>query len=131
MLKLYFSSFPSILSTVLIVGFGVFFSLVSARRGSINHWGVLVICVFFLGFLMSLMSGFKDGVNTSSALIPPKSLMMTVLTILGALAFVVGIAALIIRKQNIWQIEFYLLSAIILIKTVLVEVYRIFAFIRG
>jgi hypothetical protein len=55
---------------------------------------------------------------------------MTVLSILGVLAFIVGIAAIIIRKQSVWQVEFYVLSAIILVKTVVVEVYRVIAYIK-
>jgi hypothetical protein len=131
MFKLYFSSVTAIISTILIVGFAILFSLVNMKRISINHWGVLVICIFFLGLLMSIMSGLKDNINTAAAAIPANSWLMTVLSILGVLAFIVGIAAIIIRKQNVWQVEFYVLSAIILVKTVVVEVYRVITYIKG
>lgn len=130
-MKLYYSTLPSIISTVLIIGFGAFFCIVNARRGNISHWGTIVLCMFLLGLLMSIMSGMKDYINTASAVIPTNSWMMKVLSILGALAFAVGIAAIILRKQTIWQVEFYVLSAIILVKTVIVEVSRILAYIRG
>ncbi len=124
-MKLYFSNLSNIISTVLILGFGVFFCIVYAKRGNISHWGLLVACLFFLGLLMSIMSGMKDNISTATALIPAGSWLMTVLSVLGALGFVIAIAALIFRKQNVWQFEFYLLSAVILLKTVMVELYRI------
>lgn len=131
MFKLYFSSVPSIISTVLIIGFVIFASMVNVRSRSINHWGVLVICIFFLGLLMSFLSGTKDNINTASAVIPPNNWAMIILSILGGLAFIVGIATIFVRRQNFWQIGFYTLSAIIIIKIVITECYRILTYIRG
>lgn len=130
MLKLYFSDVSTIISTVLIIGFGVFFGIVTGKRNNISHWGILVLVLFFVGLAMSMMSGMKDNISTPSALIPNKHWAMTLLSILGGLAFVVGIIMLIIRRQNFWQFGFYMLSAIIIAKTVMVEVYRIIMYIR-
>lgn len=131
MFKLYFSSVSSIISMVLIIGFAIFFGLVNMRRGSINHWGVLVICIFFLGLSMSFLSGMKDNINTASAVIPANNWAMIILSILGGLAFMVGIATIFVRRQNFWQISFYTLSAVIMIKIAITEGYRIFTYIRG
>ncbi len=125
MLKLYFGSVFSTISTLLAVAFALFFALVTARRASISHWGLLTLAMFVLGLLMSMMSGMKDGMGSPTSVIPLKHWMMTALSVLGGLAFLSGLLALIIRNQAFWQISFYLLSAIIILKVLLTEVYRI------
>lgn len=125
MLKLYFGSVFSTISTLLAVTFTVFFVLVTARRASINHWGLLTLAMFLLGLLMSMMSGMKDGMGSPASIIPNKHWVMTALCVLGGLAFLSGLLALIIRNQSFWQVSFYLLSAIIILKVLLTEAYRI------
>ncbi len=125
MLKLYFGSVFSTISTLLILAFTVFFVLVTARRTAISHWGLLTLAMFILGLLMSMMSGMKDGMATAASVIPNKHWMMTILCVLGGLAFLSGLLALIIRNQSFWQVSFYLLSAIIILKVLLTEAYRI------
>lgn len=125
MLKLYFGSVFSAISTLLAIAFTVFFVLVTARRESISHWGLLTLVMFFLGLIMSMMSGMKDGMGSPASVIPMKHWLMTALCVLGGLAFLSGLLALIIRNQAFWQVSFYLLSAIIILKVLLTEVYRI------
>ena len=45
--------------------------------------------------------------------------------VLGGLAFLSGLLALIIRNQTFWQVSFYLMSTIIILKVLLTEAYRI------
>jgi O-antigen ligase len=130
MLKLYFGNVNSIISTLLIVVFGLIFWQVIERRSTITKWGLLVLVLFFLGLAMSIMSGMKDGMGTATSLIPDKTLMMNVLCILGGLAMLAGIIALFIRRQAFWQISFYALSAIIIVKTLLTEGYRIMHYLK-
>ncbi len=130
MLKLYFGSINSSISTLLIVAFGILFWQVLQRRENIQKWGVLVLVLFFMGLFMSMMSGMKDGMGTPASLIPDKSVVMLVLCILGGLAMLVGIITLFIRRQAFWQISFYILSFIIIAKTVVTEGYRIFDYFK-
>jgi hypothetical protein len=125
MLKLYFGSVFSTISTLLAVIFTVFFALVTARRASISHWGLFTLAMFILGLLMSMMSGMKDGMGSPSSVIPVKHWVMTALCVLGGLAFLSGLLALIIRNPSFWQVSFYLMSAIIVLKVLLTEIYRI------
>lgn len=125
MLKLFFGSIQSTISTLLFIAFVVFFTLVTARRAEIAHWGSLVLCMFFLGMFMSMMSGMKDGMGTPASIIPMNHWMMIALCVLGGLGFLSGLTALIIRKQVFWQISFYLLSSIIILKVLLTETFRI------
>ncbi len=130
MLKLYFGSVFSTISTLLAVAFAVFFTLVTARRTSITHWGLLTLAMFILGLVMSMMSGMKDGMGSPASVIPTKHWMMTALCVLGGLAFLAGLLALIIRNQNWWQVSFYLLSAIIILKVLFTEAYRIIHYLN-
>lgn len=134
MLKLYFGSVFSTISTVLATVFAVFLALVAPRRDSITHWGSLVLVLFFLGLAMSIMSGMRDGIGTATPLIPNKHWLVTVLCVLGGLAFLTGGAALFVHNQAFWQVSFYVLSAITILKTILktilMEVFRIAQYVR-
>jgi len=125
MLKLYFGSSASTISTVLILLFGVIFGLIIIKRNSINNWGALVLVVLLYGLFMSIMSGFKDGMGTASQLIANNHWSMTVLGILGGLAFLIGIVAIFVRHREFWQTCVYALSSIIIIKTLLTEGIRL------
>lgn len=130
MLKMYFGSVSSIVSTILIIGFGILIWQVMERRATISKWGLLVLILFFMGLFMSMMSGMKDGMGTVTSIIPMKHWVMALLCILGGLAFLIGITAIIIRKQTFWQFNFYLLSAIIIVKILVTEGYRIYDYIK-
>lgn len=130
MLKLYFSNISSIISSVLIVVFAVLLGMATARRNSVDNWGALVLCLFFMGLMMSIVSGTKDKVGTLTALFPINNWAFIVLSILGALAFIVEIIMIFIRKQDFWQFGFYMLSVIILIKIIIVEGIRIITYIK-
>jgi hypothetical protein len=125
MLKLYFGNVPTIISTLLAAAFAVFFALVTAHRASITNWGILTLVVFFLGLAMSILSGVKDGVGTIASIIPAKHWVMIVLSILGGLCFLSGLLAIIIRNRAFWQVSFYLLSSLIIVKVLLTESFRI------
>lgn len=130
MLKLYFGNSSTIISTLLIIVFGMFFGMVMAKRSTITHWGILVLLMFFLGLFMSMMSGMKDGMGTASSIIPMNHWTMTVLCVLGGLAFLIAIVTLFVRKQDFWQISFYILSSIIIVKVLLTEGIRIVNLIK-
>jgi len=125
MVKLYFGSVSAAISTLLALAFAVFFALVTARRTGITHWGLLTLAVFILGLAMSMMSGMKDGMGTPEAILPSKHWVTIALSVLGGLCFLMGVLALIVRKQAFWQLSFYLLSSVIILKVVLTEAFRI------
>lgn len=129
-MKLYFGSTSSLISTLLLVVFGIFFGLVLSRRSTITHWGWLVLAMFFLGLFMSMMSGMKDGMGTAASLIPNNHWSMLVLCVLGGLAFLVALITLFVRRQDFWQISFYILSGIIIVKVLITEGIRIADFFR-
>lgn len=125
MIKLYFGNTLSIISTILVVLFILIFVFVSTRQSSISHWGLLVLLILILGLSMSIISGVRDGIGTPNSMISSQHIVMTVLSVLGGLAFLIGLIALFYRKQEFWQIGFYMLSAIIIIKVIVTEGFRI------
>lgn len=125
MIKLYFRDFPTLLSTLLILGFFIFFGIVTTKRTTIDNWPILVLATFFMGLLMSIMSGTKDKVGTMSALFPTNNMFFIGLSVLGVLAVIIGIITLILRKHDFYQFAFYALSSIILVKIIVVEIIRV------
>ena len=125
MQKLYFGNVNTIISTLLVAAFAVFFSLVTRNRANISHWGIFTLVMFFLGLAMSMMSGMKDGMGTAASILPSKHWITIVLMVAGGLGFLSGLLALIIRNQAYWQASFYILSSIIIVKVILTESFRI------
>ena len=125
MVKLYFGSVTAAISTLLALVFAVFFTLVTARRAGITHWGLLTLAVFILGLAMSMMSGMKDGMGTPDAILPVRHWVTIALCVLGGAGFLLGVLALIIRRQAFWQLSFYLLSSVIILKILMTEAFRI------
>lgn len=130
MIKLYFGNVTTIISTLTIIGFAIFFGYTIARRESINNWGLLVLVLFFIGLFMSIMSGSKDGMGTSASIFAVGGPIFIMLSILGGLAFLIAIATIFIKKQDFWQVSFYAISTIIIIKTIVVEVSRIILMLK-
>ena len=130
MYKLFFGSTSATISTILVVVFGLLFGFFLAKRSTINHWGLLVLCVFLIGLFMSIMSGMRDGIAGTSPLFPASGWISIVLSIGGALAFLIAIITLFVRKQDFWQLSFFMLSGIIIVKTIIVELSRIIMLIK-
>jgi hypothetical protein len=130
MLKLYFGSTFSILSTALLAVFVAFFWVTINRQGTISNWGVQVLLMMILGVTMSFSSGMRDGMGSPASVIPTNHWAMTVLCVLGGLAFLIGIVTLFVRKQDFWQIGFFLISFIIIAKVLLTEGFRLIDFLK-
>ena len=127
MVKLFLGNIPTIISTGLIIVFIFFFKEVISKDAQIIRWDTLVLRMFLLGFIMSAMSGVKDY----SGVLPPaiefgsENKAFIVLSVLGGIAILLEIWALITKNQSIHRTLFYALSVIIIIKTVIVESMRI------
>ena len=126
MLKLYFGSVPSILSTILFVVFVVFFIKTVKKPESEKKWKKAAIITVLMGTAMSAMSGIKDSFSDKMAVSfeqmnPP----LAILCALGGMAVLLGVVAAFCRKEKINKGLFFALSFIIFAKTIIVEVLRI------
>lgn len=127
MLGLYFSSLTHIISTALIVGVICFgFYILKNHKGH-KHWERTFFILFVTGLLMSIASGTRDAIGIPGGF-PTNGTLFIVLCALGVLGFIVGLIALLSKlgKTNIvFHYGSYILIAIIIIKTILVESTRI------
>jgi len=131
MLNLYFSSVPSIISTVLILGAACFIIYVLKNHMDHRYWGRIFIVLFVMGLLMSIMSGTRDAIGTPNGF-PTQGILFITLCVLGILGFIVLIIGLLSKlgKSNVvFHYGSYILIAIIIIKTLLVEGKRIITFL--
>lgn len=125
MIHLYFGSISRVLSSGLILSAVIFMVYTFSQREI--QWGRTFTVLFFLGLFLSIMSGTRDGIGTAGGF-PTQGKLFIALCGLGILGFIVGIAALLSKFFNttiIFQYGSYLLMAVIVVKTFLVEAYRI------
>lgn len=126
MLKLYFGSVPNFLSTALFLFFtGYFISTVKKPEGIVK-WKKASIITVLIGTAMSAICGIKDSTSADPAVsFKQMNPSLAMLCIMGAAAMILGITAGICKKEKINKRIFFILSFIILAKTIIVEVLRI------
>ena len=132
MLKLFFGSVPSILSTILFLVFVVFFIITMKKPEDGKKWKKAAIITVLMGTAMSALSGIKDTFSDSMAVSfeqmnPP----LAILCALGGMAILSGIWAVFCKNEKINRVIFFILSLIIISKTIIVEVLRIANFFVG
>ena len=126
MIKLYFGNVPSILSTILFLVFVVFFIRTMKKTDGDRKWKKASIITVLMGTAMSALSGIKDSVADAMAVsFEEMNLPLAILCALGGIALLMGVVAVICKKDKINKGIFYALSMIIIVKTIIVEVLRI------
>lgn len=130
MIKLYFGSIPSILSTILFFVFIWFFIYIIKKPESNKKWKKAAIITVLMGTAMSAFSGIKDTLAEKAAVsFENMNPSLAILCLLGVIALISGIAAGFCKKENVNKIIFFSLSFIILAKTVIVEILRIVTYL--
>ena len=132
MLKLYFGSVPGILSTILFLVFVVFFIITIKKPEDGKKWKKAAIITVLIGTAMSAFSGIKDSISDSMAVSfeqmnPP----LAILCALGGMAVLSGVLAAFCKNEKINKIIFFILSFIIISKTIIVEALRIANYFAG
>lgn len=127
MLKLYFGNVANFISTCLLLTFFVIFIKVIKTNPADVDWKKMSVFMFAFGILLSATGGIKDTVSSNPAItFGTLNTPFILLCILGGLATILGIIALVIRRESALQRNlFYLLSFIIVVKTVILEGQRI------
>mgnify|MGYP006918102633 FL=1 len=83
--------------------------------------------MFAMGLLMSIMSGTRDAIGTPNGF-PTKGTLFITLCVFGIIGFIVAVVGLLSKlgKSNVvFHYGSYILIAVIIIKTLLVEGRRI------
>ncbi|MBO4910169.1 MAG: hypothetical protein J5476_12905 [Lachnospiraceae bacterium] len=126
MIKLYFGNVPNILSTILFLIFVVFFIRTMKKMDGEKKWKKAAIITVLMGTAMSALSGIKDSLSATMAVsFEEMNLPLAILCALGGIALLMGVVAVICKKDKINKGIFYALSMIIIVKTIIVEVLRI------
>ena len=126
MIKLYFGNVPNILSTILFLIFVVFFIRTMKKMDGEKKWKKAAIITVVMGTAMSALSGIKDScADTMAVSFEQMNLPLAILCVLGGMALLMGIVAIICKKEKINKGIFFALSLIIIAKTIVVEVLRI------
>ncbi len=132
MLKLYFGSIPIFLSTSLFLLFVLYFIMTVKKPEGNKKWKKAAIVTVLAGTLMSALSGIKDSAaETAAVSFKQMNPSLAILCALGAAAVISSIIAGLCKKEKANKVIFYILSFIILAKTILVEVLRIVKYFNG
>lgn len=127
MFKLYFGSVANFISTCLLIIFLVIFvKTIKGNPVGMNYKRMNII-IFILGIVLSATGGIKDSVAIKPAIIfGTMNVPFILLCGLGVVAIILGVIALILKKDSTLQKNFfYLLSFIILAKVTILEGLRI------
>lgn len=133
-MNLYFGSFVSIVSTLLVIGVFVYIGITIAKRNEVQSWGKRLTILAIWGLLVCIFVATRDGYHLSvqaamnTAVLPGvftlSSIQSTLCCIGGAVIAYCALSSIFIRKQRYWKAMFYILSATILFKTLVIEISR-------
>lgn len=125
MFKLYFGGIVSGLTTSLVVGMLVFIIIAVKRRGSIEKWGRLIALFIVTGTAISALSATRDAFAAPGALFALDSIQSLACSAAGGAIFLIGIACIFLKKQDIRRACFFIASALLIAQVTVVESSRI------
>lgn len=132
MIKLFFGGVTNTISSALIVAIAGFMVYILKNRGSYEHWGKAFLVFLIFGTFMSAMSGTRDGIGSPEGF-PTQGKLFISLCMLGGAGFLTGLIALITKftkMTGFFKYGCYILMAIIVVKTILVESNRIINYLK-
>lgn len=97
-----------------------------------KKWKKAAIVTVLAGTLMSALSGIKDSAaETAAVSFKQMNFSLALLCCLGVMAILSGIISVFCKKEKNNKVIFYILSFIILAKTILVETLRIVNYFKN
>lgn len=135
MISLYFGNVITTLSTFAVLGIWIYLIFTMYNKKKIEKWGNRVLILVFFGLLLCILVAIRDNYHLSvqasiDSTISPglftiNSIQSTLCCIGGAIIGFCSISSLFIRKQKYWKTMFFILSATIIVKTLIIELSRI------
>lgn len=101
--------------------------IIFAKRDAITRWGLVFTLLWFAGLALSMLGGMRD---MSEANMTPTGVFNLPLMILGGIAMLSGPVIWIIGSKTNplpYQVGYYLLSSVVIIKLVLVRIWMLLA----
>lgn len=135
MLNLFFTNTATVISTILMFGVLIFSIKTIINQKKINHWGRRVALLFVLGLLVCIFAAIRDNyhlsvMNITNPNIAPgvftaESIQSTLCCLGGAIIAFCALSSIFIRRQGYLKTMFFILSATIILKTLVIEISRI------
>lgn len=126
----------SIAAVVMAIGVFAYIGFTLSRREEIQSWGKRILVLAVFGLLLCILVAYRDGYHLSvqaavdGSVLPGRftldSIQSTVCSIGGALIAFSAISAIFVKKQEYRRNMFLLLSGTILLKTLVIELSRVF-----
>lgn len=134
-MNLYFGDFTSIISTFLVIGVFIYMGITIGKQNQITSWGKRIIILALWGLLICIFTAARDGYalsvqvsmgdQVSPGLFALDSIQSTLACIGGAVIAFCSLSSIFVRKQGYRKAMFFILSAAIIFKTLVIEISRI------
>ncbi|MDV3425947.1 MAG: hypothetical protein LIR50_02005 [Bacillota bacterium] len=134
-MKLYFGNLSSIASTILIIGVLMYIGTTISKINEITTWGKRIAVLALWGLLICIFAAARDGyilsvqaaMNSSitPGLFTAYSTQSRLASMGGAVIAISSISSIFIKKQPYRKAMFFVLSGMIIFKTLLIEISRI------
>ena len=135
-MKLYFANTTTTITTIMILILLSFIGYCVWNRSNINFWGRRSLTVIAYGLVVCCFAAARDGLDKTiqcaidGSCTPGIFPLISIPNIIGCigaiLIIVAGIATPIAKSQHMRQIYFYIMSAGVILKVVVMEFSRIF-----
>lgn len=136
MVKLYLQDKTTIITTLLVLALLAYIVFCILKRGSINNWGWLILGLALLGLIVCCYAATRDGLDKTiqnkidGSVEPGIFKLISVQNIIGCIGATIiiisGIIAIFVKKQDIKEILFFIMSSGILLKVLTIEISRTF-----
>lgn len=125
----------SIAAAVMAIGVFAYIGFTLSRREQVQSWGKRILVLAVFGLLLCILVAYRDGYHLSvqasmdGSVLPGRfaldSIQSTICNIGGGLIAFSLLSAILVKKQPYRRNMFLLLSATILLKTLVLEMSRV------
>lgn len=130
----YFGDALSTLTTLLLLGVLAYISFTLGHRRKIALWGGRVGILSALGFLTGIFAAARDSYylsvqasgnpNAAPGLFAVDSVQSIIGSLVGAMMIICAISCLFVNKQPYRKVMFFVISAMTLVKIIIIETGR-------
>lgn len=133
-MNLYFGNMVTTVSTVLVLATWAFVAFTLVKHKSVEFWGRRVAILALLGLIVCCFVATRDGYHLSvqasfdasvtAGLFTIASLQSILCCIGGTIIAFSSISSIFVKNQKYRKVMFFILSCVIVFKTMIIEVSR-------
>lgn len=134
-MDLYFGDFVRTSSTVLVLVVWGFIALTVVKHKKMEYWGRKVAVLALLGLISCCFVAARDGYHLSvqasfdetvvAGLFTITSIQSTLCSVGGAIIAFASISSIFVKNQKYRRTMFFVLSCVIILKTLIIEISRL------